>query len=374
MKISVVVPAYNAGSHLGRLLTSLGLSRLDEEDILEVLIVDDGSSDNTREIVENFTADYSLVYVFLPRSAASGRASARNAGIETASGDVALLVDADQICAPGFVAEHIRFHRQRADLVVVGPRHDLASEPLDDADRPDFFTAPSFPEVVLRDGRESVLAEFSENFNNLETCWHHMFSCNVSVGREHLLAVGGFDENFTGWGLEDCELGYRLRRAGLAFAYNPSAVAYQRHRDVTPAMFVEWRRNLTYFMGKYGSAADVAAQLIICSVFDPEIRSLDWLDAIVRFELAARALAGRLPAPTAFEWVEADDANVAELRAALPKRALRENMIVIDETEGAALADLIQCLDTPHELLYSHRPSPAIREKLHQRYPTRMVR
>jgi glycosyltransferase involved in cell wall biosynthesis len=371
MKVSVVVPAYNAGSHLSRLLVSLGLSRLDKEDVLEVVIADDGSNDNTSEIVKSFTADYSLAYVFLPRSATSGRASARNAGIESASGEVVLLVDADQICAPGFVAEHIRYHRQRTDLVVVGPRHDLASEPPDDAGRADYFTASSFPEVIARDSREGVLAEFSENFNNLETCWHHMFSCNVSVRREHLLAVGGFDGNFTGWGLEDCELGYRLRRAGLAFAYNSSAVSYQRHREVTPAMFVDWRRNLTHFMGKYSSAPDVAAQLIICNVFDPEIRSLDWLDGIRRFELAARALAGRLPGATAFEWIEANDANAAGLRSSLPERVLRGDLIVIDDTEAAVLADSVQCLDTTRELLYFHRPSPDLLGALRRRYPAR---
>jgi GT2 family glycosyltransferase len=353
------------------LLRSLGSSRLDKEDTLEVVIADDGSSDNTSVIVKEFNADFSLVYVFLPRSVTSGRASARNAGIESASGEVVMLVDADQVCAPGFVAEHIRYHRQRTDLVVVGPRHDLASEPSGDAGRVEFFTAPSFPQVVARDSREGVLAEFSENFNNLETCWHHMFSCNVSVRREHLLAVGGFDGNFSGWGLEDCELGYRLRRAGLAFAYNPSAVAYQRHREVTPAMFVEWRGNLAYFMGKYRSAPDVAAQLVICNVFDPEIRSLDWLDGISRFEWAARALVGRVPGPTAFEWIEASDANAAGLRSSLPERVLRGDLIVIDDTEAAVLAASVQCLDTPHELLYFHRPSPALRDTLSRRFPAR---
>lgn len=99
MKISVVVPAYNAGSHIGRLLTSIGLSQLDTQDTLEVVVADDGSSDNTGEIVKNFSADYPLAYLYLPRSASSGRASARNAGIRSASGDVVLLLDADQVCA-----------------------------------------------------------------------------------------------------------------------------------------------------------------------------------------------------------------------------------------------------------------------------------
>lgn len=48
-----------------------------------------------------------------------------------------------------------------------------------------------------------------------------MFTYNMSVRKQHLLDAGGFDEEFLGWGLEDSELGYRLKKCGLLFAYNP---------------------------------------------------------------------------------------------------------------------------------------------------------
>jgi GT2 family glycosyltransferase len=371
VKVSVVIPAYNAGAHIGRLLLSLAWSRLGPADSLEVVVVDDGSADDTSDVVAGFTAGYSLVSIFLPRTPASGRAAARNAGIEKASGDLVLLLDADQVCAADLVAEHIRYHRLRTDLVVAGPRHDLGEGPFDDAGLARGLTAASIPEVVHRDDREAVLAAFSQNFNNLQTCWHHMFSCNVSVRREHLLAAGGFDEGFTGWGLEDSELGYRLRRADLAFAFNPAAAAYQRHRHVTPDMFTQWRRNLAYFMGRHPGAAEVAAQLVVSRVFDPADRGIGWLESMRRLELAARALAGRLPGPAAFRWIEASHANAAEIRAWLPERAADEDLVVIDDTEEAALADAVQCLDSPRELLYFHRPSGAARDTLRRRYPDR---
>jgi glycosyltransferase involved in cell wall biosynthesis len=368
VKVSAVIPAYNAGPKLRRLLLSLTWSHLESIDSLEVVVVDDGSTDSTDAVVKAFAEDLDLVYVFLPRTPASGRAAARNAGIGKASGEVVVLVDADQICAPDFIAEHIGYHRLRQDLVVAGPRRDLAEGSFDDAALANGFDHSAIPEVVAPDGREKVLTEFSWNFNNLETCWHHLFSCNASVRREHLLAVGGFDEGFIGWGLEDSELGYRLRRAGLGFAFNPAALAYQTGRGVTPEMFAEWRHNLTYFADKHGHAAEVVVQSVIIRVFDPADRSLDWLDAMRRLEFAARALAGRLPEPTVFEWVEVDDHTEAEVLAGVTERASRQDLIIIDDSVGAVLSGPVQCVDTPRDVLYFHRPAEDVRAGLRERY------
>ncbi|MGF1425352.1 glycosyltransferase family 2 protein [Kitasatospora sp. LaBMicrA B282] len=374
MRVSVVIPSYNSRDQLGRLLRCLTGCQLGAGDSLEVVVADDGSTDGTGELVAQFTAELDLVYLFLPRGAASGRAAARNAGIEKAGGELIVMADADQLCGPGFILEHLRYHRLRDDLVVVGPRHDLADGRFDDARLARGFDLAALPDVVAPDGRELVLAEFSENFDNLETCWHHMFSCNVSVRRAHLLSVGGFDEGFVGWGLEDSELGYRLRQAGHRFAFNPEAVVYQKGRDVTPDMFGEWRRNLAYFMDRHGSAPEVAAQAVICRAFDPADRSIGWLESMRRLEYAARAFAGRLPRPTSFAWVEADDANVAQILAGLPQRAADQDLIVIDDSTEAVLAGPVQCLATAREVLYFRRPTAEVRAAIRARHLVRSAR
>lgn len=368
MDVSVVIPSYNAGPQLRRLLTSLAHCGLDAGDSLEAVVVDDGSTDGTEDLLDGLAARFELTYLFLPRTTASGRAAARNAGIEKASGEVLVMVDADQIVEPDFIAAHTRYHRLRTDLVVVGPRRDLGDGAYDDERLAREFSTAAMPAVVGRDDREQIIAEFSENFNNLATCWHLMFSCNSSVRREHLLAVGGFDEAFLGWGLEDSELGYRLRRRGLTFAYNPAAVVYQRGRQVTPEMFQEWRRNLTYFMDKHAGAAEVAVQSVICRVFDPADRSIGWLEAMRRFEFAARALAGRMPEPVAYELVEVDDGNVVATLDRLPSLAAASDLLIIDDTEGAKLAGPVQCTTTGRELVYFHSPSVADRERILARY------
>jgi glycosyltransferase involved in cell wall biosynthesis len=373
MKVSVVIPSYNARQQLRLLLLSLAHSQLDPPDSLEVVVVDDGSTDGTREMVGSYPAGLDLSYVFIPRSAASGRSAARNAGVAVANGDLVVLADADQVAPPSFVAEHVRYHRNFPDLVVVGLREDLGEGTIDEEMLAREFTFAALPEVIGRDDREQVFDEFSENYNNLATCWHHMFSCNASVRREHLLAVGGFDEGFRGWGLEDSELGYRLRQRGLAFAFNPAAVIYhQRGRGVTGDLYEQWLDNLSYFMSKYDSP-EVASQAVIRRAFDPADRGITWLESMLRFEYAVRALAGRLPVPAPFELLEADEGNAAGVLEAVLQRAASTHLIVVDETARADLSGPVQCMGTDRELLYFHRPSSTVRDRILRRYQPRVV-
>ncbi len=59
--------------------------------------------------------------------------------------------------------------------------------------------------------------------------WLYFLTGNASVRRDDLLAIGGFDEDFTGYGHEDLELGYRLAKAGVELRYDASALNYHWH-------------------------------------------------------------------------------------------------------------------------------------------------
>lgn len=352
MKVSVIVPAYNSRQTLELCLLTLGHTQLAPPHSYEVVVADDGSDDGTAEMLASFPARFDLCRLTLPRTAASGRSAARNACIEKATGDVVLMIDADQIIPPGLVAEHVRYHELSPDLVVAGRRDELAEGPFDLDVLAHRYTVKALPPVVAEDSREAVCAYFSANLNNMATCWHYLYSCNASVRREHLLGVGGFDESFRGWGLEDTELGYRLRRRGLAFAYNPAAVAYHQHTQrVNTRMFAEWRRNLRRFCDKHANAPEVVMQSVLGH---PEVA---WDDCMRRFEYAARALAGRLPRPITYQLLEADDANAATALERLPSLAAEADLLVIDDSTHAELSGAVQCIGTPHELLYFRQPT-----------------
>ena len=86
-KIIVIVPAYNAGKYIGEALQSI----LDQSiPVDEIIVIDDGSTDNTKEVVSNFPVRY-----FYQTN--KGTAAALNAGIEQSSGDYLAFLDADDI-------------------------------------------------------------------------------------------------------------------------------------------------------------------------------------------------------------------------------------------------------------------------------------
>jgi GT2 family glycosyltransferase len=336
VKASVVIPSYNAAGSLVRCLRSLDGQRLPARHEFEVVVVDDGSSDDTRSRVAQLSVGYPVLYLHKPRTAGSGRAAARNTGIAAATGDVVVMLDADQSVTGPFLAEHLRYHELSDDVVVLGPRRHAG--PASD------------------DQRLELLDALSHNLNGMATCWHHFFSCNASVRRRHLAETGGFDEGFVGWGLEDSELGYRLRRAGLAFAFNPDAVVLHHSEQVLTAdMYREWTANLARFVTKHPNDPDVALQWLIDRCFNPE-QELGWVEACLRFEYAVRAVHGRLPGRRPYETLEVRPGNLTDVRATIADRARTSALIVLDHTADRDLAAVVQCLPPDRDVVYFRRP------------------
>ena len=181
MRLSVVIATRNRAAYLERALESF--SKQIGAPSYEVIVVDNGSTDETAPIVERanaaFTYDVGYVYEERPN-----RGAARNRGVAIAQGHLTLFCDDDVYVPPGFLAAHDAAHRL-SNYVVSGPILNVSSYAL----RP----KPS-------------LANYSRAF---------FCTCNVSVPRVALDAVGGFDEDFHLYGWEDTELGIRLREHGM---------------------------------------------------------------------------------------------------------------------------------------------------------------
>lgn len=368
MRISVVVPAFNSEKQLRILLHCLNHNEVAPADSLQVVIVDDGSTDATSDVVTGFAAKFDLRYVFVPRTDKSCRAAARNAGIAVADGDLVIMLDADQVVGTTFVQEHAGYHSLRDDLVVVGPRTELGDGSYDEEVLAQRFTLKALPPTGFRDVREPVLDQFSWNLNQMSSCWQQMFTYNVSVRRAHLDAVGGFDEAYIGWGLEDSDLGFRLRQQGLAFAFNAMAVSYhQSVHGVDEDLYRQWHQNFLYMTGKF-STPEVASLAIIGRVLNPADGKIGWVDGMRRFEYANRALVGRLPRQMSFELIEFAGPDASGTLKHIGERVLESDVIVIDNTPNAALSGPVQCIDTSRELLYFYRPSRQLRDDIMQRY------
>ncbi len=203
MRLSVVVPTYDRSAALRACLGALAAQTL-PRDRFEVLVVDDGSTDDTEAVVRRFKATLPVRYLRQPAN--RGRAAARNRGIREATGDVVVFVDSDVFPVPGFLRAHAEIHERCHRAVGRGPL--LLTVHLDD---------PLGRPALLRDPSPSFLD-----------------TANASVRREHLLAAGGFDEEFRHYGWEDVDLGLRLQRLGLRRVFDRRALAYHYQPPATP--------------------------------------------------------------------------------------------------------------------------------------------
>jgi len=120
IKVSIIIPNYNSSPLIERCLNSVFNKNGDY--ILEVIIIDDGSTDNSLEILE----DYPQPLIIL-KQANQGPAAARNKGIEIATGKYLAFLDADDYWEPTFLKETVSFleNKQEAIAVSVGQIHKI---------------------------------------------------------------------------------------------------------------------------------------------------------------------------------------------------------------------------------------------------------
>lgn len=238
---SVVVPTFERRASMLRLCTALSLQTLPGA-TFELIVSVDGSSDGTAEALASLKMPYPLRIL---TQAKGGRASALNAGIRAACGELLVLLDDDMEPSPEFLERHVGAHADRASCGVMG-----AVPIVSDAEAPSAarYTAAKFnghleqlrrPEYVMR------LTDF--------------YSGNFSIRRSAMIDAGGFDEDFQVYGNEDLELSWRLSKAGIRMVYEPRALARQYNDKTFAALARDSRdegRTAVLFARKHPEAFD----------------------------------------------------------------------------------------------------------------------
>jgi GT2 family glycosyltransferase len=202
-KVSVAVPTHNRGTLLERLLVALEKQTLPSEEF-EVVVVDDGSADDTAAVLARFRSSTQLNLRTLRTNARRGSAAARNRAWRTATAPVVAFTDDDCVPDPEWLRAGLAAMEDEARIVVgrtKPPQEQLA------------LSVQPFSRVM--DVESTDLYE----------------TCNVFYRRRELEAVGGFDERFRRPSGEDTELGLAVRDLGVPAVFAPDAVVLH---DVRP--------------------------------------------------------------------------------------------------------------------------------------------
>lgn len=211
--ISVVVCSFNGARTIRDTLEAL--RKLDYPQF-EVIVVDDGSTDATAAIAEEF--GFQVV-----RTENRGLSAARNTGLAAATGELVAYLDDDAFPDPHWLT-YLAETFQASDYVGVGGPN--VPPPGDGPIADCVANAPGGPAHVLISDREA----------------EHVPGCNMAFRRSCLLAIGGFDECFRAAG-DDVDICWRIRERGWTLGFSPAALVWHHRRNSVRAY---WRQQVGY--------------------------------------------------------------------------------------------------------------------------------
>ena len=234
LDLTVIIPTKNRAAKVAATLECLCRQTLGAQSF-EVVVVDNGSSDSTEEVLAQFGKRFSAWQVV--RESRPGAAAARNRGVEASSGKILLFLDDDILADPWLLEEHLKSHRCFPDSCVLGfvrlpwsnssRKHSSLEQCL--LDHPELLQSFDFPDP--------------ENVPFL-----HSYTCNLSLARSLFEKVGGFDEAFTSAAFEDVDFGYRLNLLGYHIVHNPRASAIHDF-SLSFSGFAQKRRQAGFALG-----------------------------------------------------------------------------------------------------------------------------
>jgi len=263
---SVIVPTYNRLPILKKCLSAMEGQTLAAKDF-EVLVIDDGSSDGTEQLLTQYRPPFRFQYL---RQKNSGTGAARRNGVAHAAGEYLLLMNDDTICDRDLLKQHLQVQRAYPGerWAVLGNFEYPAAARLRALTRYFCVEPFMFPQVSMEEG--------------CPYGYSHFITCNLSVHREAVVEVGSFDSIYKL--SEDTEMGLRLYERGYRVLYHPDAHSFHDHLPYPARNLIRRARvygaDYFYMFGRHPRVMREWAMPITLAAMDEEnaIRILSYVE------------------------------------------------------------------------------------------------
>lgn len=208
MKVSVIIPTYNGAHKISNILQALTQQTFTD---FETIVVIDGSTDNTQEVIESFKNKLPHLKVIVQEN--KGRGAVRNRGAKEANGDLFVFFDDDMIPLNNCIEEHIKHHQKFPNTINTG---DLAED-------------SSKCKTDIQKYKAYISAQWSKTLTNfidkpLKKERIFITAANFSIPKKLFLDLNGFDENLND--IEDFDLAVRAFKANIQMYYCYGAFAW----------------------------------------------------------------------------------------------------------------------------------------------------
>lgn len=225
--ISLILNTYENPVALERVLQALACQK---ESGTEIIVADDGSGPDTKEVIESFAGKIRIDHCHQEHNGFR-RSVILNKSIARATGDYMVFLDGDSVPSRQFISDHAALAERGC---WVQGRRAFVDQSCVEGFEPScghvwllalrgklsgLLKAVRLPFPVIKRGRKQ----------------RGILGCNLGIWRDDLIAVNGYDETFTGWGREDADLGNRLYHLGRdrKFVYGRAIIYHLNHPVVS---------------------------------------------------------------------------------------------------------------------------------------------
>ncbi|HEY5824263.1 MAG TPA: glycosyltransferase family 2 protein [Cyclobacteriaceae bacterium] len=265
MKASIIIPTYQ-GVHKIRNLLS-GLMKQTERDF-ELIVVIDGSTDNTLEVVKSYEHQFEDFKVIFQEN--KGRSCTRNLGASQARSEILIFYDDDVIPMENSVKKHIDFHKKMPDCLVSGNPVEIQS--VENSDIQNYKVQLS----------KKWIAKYPDGLSKMDVNNLFFSSANCSMRTITFSKLNGFDERLTD--VEDFDLAFRALKQGLGVYFDKANDSI--HCDkITAASYVKRLRQYSVARQRWNEIHSIKSNRVKVgwkSLFYLLFASSLWITAIDR--------------------------------------------------------------------------------------------